>query len=234
MLRQSRAGLLVGAAHGERCIYATFTSLPGAQVTDLHRWWRALVKQVARRWGHMEYHAVVEAGDVSGMLHLDVLWRGPFVPQKWLAERWCGLSGGAKFVRIEAVRWGAAGRAGLTRYHAKGLAEYHSKAPVAARVWVSQGWLPAGSAGVWRELWGQFWRGQYGLRLAFGEPDGGEAMRVLWRGLRDTWDAFLQGESIEVQGMRHGWRYRLWFNRVSGSYKIEAQPLGARSGAERS
>lgn len=212
----------MGEAHGERCCYVVLTTLPGATVADLHRWWRALVKQIGRRWGHVEYHAIAEVGELHGMLHLDVLWRGPYVDQRWLAERWGALSG-AHFVRVERVKWGAAGRRGLTRYHAKGLAEYHAKAPVAARVWVSQGWLPAGTGAVWRTLWAQYWRGQYVMHLNGGSDKQGDARRLLWRLLMDGWESFLRGTAIEVQGMRGGWRYHMV--RTAAGARVISRPI---------
>ena len=102
-LRATIARIHKGMAAGGSCRFFTITS-PGAEDPDttyaeLPKRWKRLHERIARRFGRIEYVTVVEA-QKRGAAHLHVVYRGPFIPQRWLS-RAAAASG---FGRIADIR----------------------------------------------------------------------------------------------------------------------------------
>ena len=49
-----------------------------------------LKKRIGRKFGHLEYFKV-KSSEGNGVLH--VIYRGPYIPQKWLSRHWNDIRG---------------------------------------------------------------------------------------------------------------------------------------------
>jgi hypothetical protein len=200
---QTRKRIRAGLARGE-IWFITITSpgdeTPGVSFEQLSRRWKALHLRLTRRFGHIEYLAVVEI-QRRGSPHLHLLVRGPRVARAWLATAVVEVG----FGRILDIRRSHDGLAG---YLTKAIGPNTSGDSLPAhfrRVRWSRGWsLPV----VWRakRVW-QAWhiafagtaraavsavhRGYRIVELIHGPPDRRRSVRpVDWRllaSLRDGW-----------------------------------------------
>ena len=134
-----RQGLEVGQLLGEAVRWVVLTSGPESPV-DIHASFKVLVKRVRRGPSpFFEYAVTGEVGALHGMRHLNVLWRGGFIAQKWLDDTWweCHRS---RHVHVERVQVAGA----VAGY----VAKYVTKDPAQVRgVWCSRGWLGVGEVG---------------------------------------------------------------------------------------
>jgi hypothetical protein len=134
-----RQGLEVGQLLGEAIRWVVLTSAPESPV-DIHDSFRKLVWRVRRGPSPaFEYAVTGEVGKLHGMRHLNVLWRGEFIAQKWLDDQWweCHRS---RHVHVELVQSSGA----VAGY----VAKYVTKDPTMKRgIWCSRGWLGTGEVG---------------------------------------------------------------------------------------
>ena len=120
-MRATIARIHKGMAGGGTCRFFTITS-PGGEDTDttykqLPKRWKRLHERIARRFGRIEYVTVVEA-QKRGAAHLHVVYRGPFIPQRWLSR----AAEAAGFGRIADIRRPPRAIAGyVAKYLAKDL-----------------------------------------------------------------------------------------------------------------
>lgn len=83
-MARTKAGMSIGT-----CRFFTLTS-PGTEDGDTSyeqfpERWKQFRMRVERRWGRIEYIAVVER-QKRGAAHVHVVYRGPFIPQQWLSR----------------------------------------------------------------------------------------------------------------------------------------------------
>lgn len=151
-LARTRAGMTLGT-----CRFFTLTS-PGKEdaetsYTKFPERWKRFRMRVERRFGRIEYLAVVER-QKRGSAHVHVVYRGPYIPQQWLSR----VAAECGFGRIADIR---RSNPQLMRYLAKYLTKELSD-PTAAppryfrRVRWTRGWC------VWekrrREVpWRSWW-----------------------------------------------------------------------------
>lgn len=88
LVRRARDRIRAGLAQGPTR-FVTLTS-PGTEsleqsFQEFSEHWKRLSLRIGRRFGRIEYAAVVELQD-RGSPHLHVLLRGPFIPRPWLAK----------------------------------------------------------------------------------------------------------------------------------------------------
>jgi hypothetical protein len=137
LFQRSMSGLEYAAARGERARFLTLTSSPSSS-KPIHDSFRSFVKRVRRRYGSFEYLAVKEFTK-SGLAHLHILFRGPFLDQAWVSSTWQEIHG-AKIVYIEEVRG-----------NLKQVANYLAKYIISdgERFWWSWNWVYRGFVRDW-------------------------------------------------------------------------------------
>jgi len=130
------------AAAGEPNRFITLTVNPRVgddpddRLAKLANAWRNTAKRIKRQWPKkpFAYLAIVEATK-AGEPHLHILWRGPFIPQRWLSETMGELLE-SPIVDIRQIR----NQREVIRY----VAKYVTKAPhhfgTCKRYWSSQNW----------------------------------------------------------------------------------------------
>ncbi len=135
-IARCRRGMQVGFVR-----FATFTSPGGEDAATSYaqfpKRWHRLMARIQRRFGPIEYYAVVER-QKRGAAHIHMVYRGPYIPQAWLsrAARECG------FGRVVDIRKAPPNIANyLAKYLAKELADPKVAPPrYFRRVRVSQHW----------------------------------------------------------------------------------------------
>ncbi len=75
---------------------------PREQCAHAKRAWARLVERIRKKFGKLEYGLVWELTK-KGSPHLHILYRGPYVPQKWLALQWQSLGVG-KIVHLKRIK----------------------------------------------------------------------------------------------------------------------------------
>jgi len=128
------------ASSGKPNVFITLTASdecgddPDQIARGLVRAWRDIIQRGRRegRWTKPQYLCVFEETR-RHRPHLHILWRGPYIPQKWLSERMDQYMA-SPIVYVEAVR----NRARAASY----VAKYVSKAP----------WRWKGTKRYWRSM----------------------------------------------------------------------------------
>jgi hypothetical protein len=120
----------------------TLTSSP--EYTDIHRSFDRLRKRIRRLYGRFEYCCIKEHTK-EGLEHLHLVYRGKFIPQKWLSDTWNDIHG-AKIVWIAQL---------YTWKLAKHLGRYFIKEGV-GRFWMSWGWVYRGFVRDWKVIVSKF------------------------------------------------------------------------------
>ena len=139
MYSRVRQGLEVAAFEGRDVRWVVFPTAPDSPA-ELHGPFRAFVKRARREFGVFEYAVTHEVGALHGMRHLNVLWIGEYMDQRWVDDQWWAVAR-ARHVHIERVQCGGA----VASY----VSKYVTKDPQATRgVWYSAGWLGSGDTGV--------------------------------------------------------------------------------------
>jgi len=134
---------------GDHVRVMTLTSSP--EYTDIHRSFDRLRKRIRRLYGRFEYCCIKEHTK-EGLEHLHLVYRGKFIPQKWLSDTWNDIHG-AKIVWIAQL---------YTWKLAKHLGRYFIKEGV-GRFWMSWGWVYRGFVGDWKVIVSKY--GKFALRF---------------------------------------------------------------------
>lgn len=108
---------------------------------DIHRDFTVLVKRIRREFGRFEYMAVKELSPKNKLLHLHIVYRGSYIPQKWLSDQWAELHNAPVVWIAELYSW----------KYAKHVARYFIKEGV-GRFWGSWGWVYRGFCRDWRKM----------------------------------------------------------------------------------
>lgn len=110
---------------------------PEERAAQLAKAWRLAVASYRHRWPHheAEYLAVFEA-TAKGEPHLHIIWRGGFVPQKWLSAQ-MNKRIGAPIVDVRRVH----GQDQVIRYISKYISKRSIRFGTCKRYWSSRGWV---------------------------------------------------------------------------------------------
>lgn len=143
LFHRASSGAYVAKKKGEYLIFITLTSSNDSPqgVTAISQSLSKLVKRIKRRFGHFEYIWIREFTK-SGLIHLHILARGPYIPQKWLSIQWDEIHK-ARIVDIRLVRDSGS----AVRY----MMKYLSKDPV-GRFGYSWGWIFRRSGMTWKSV----------------------------------------------------------------------------------
>jgi len=139
-----RTGLMAKAAAGNPSRFITLTvnprigENPDARLLLLANAWRNTCKRIKRRWPDkpFSYLAIVESTK-AGEPHLHILWRGPYVPQKFLSDCMAELIE-SPIVDIRKIK----GLKEVIRYVAKYVTKNPHHFGTGKRYWSSQDWEP--------------------------------------------------------------------------------------------
>ena len=137
------SGVVWAEAKNQKLRFLTLTTAGKAPrtVKETADDWRAFVKRVRRRYGEFEFLKVVE-WTKSGLEHLHILFRGPYIPQEWISSTWEEIHG-AKITYVEEVKGTRATIANyLTKYIVKGEERFN---------W-SKNWVYPGFVGDWKAI----------------------------------------------------------------------------------
>ncbi len=134
------SGIEFAFARKERVRFLTLTSTADSP-EDIHHSWRLLVKRIRREYGKFEYLAIRELTG-SGLKHLHILFRGGFVPQKWVSSTW-GAIHGARITYVEEVK-------GKSKQVANYIAKYITTD--SQRFWWSWGWVYRRFVRDWKDM----------------------------------------------------------------------------------
>lgn len=79
------SGLIVADLKGEDVRFFTLTTSKDSDFSRLKRDFTVLKLRIERKYGRINY-LKVRTSEGNGTLH--VVYRGPFIPQKWLSDSW--------------------------------------------------------------------------------------------------------------------------------------------------
>lgn len=185
---------MVRAVHFHRRMRVLhLTSCAGYDKACLSEDFQVLRKRIEHEFDfHMEYVKVV-TGEGNGVIHCvyfpvdfdgsSMGWKVGFIPQRWLSETWCDITGGSSVVWISDLHM-RFGMKCLVNYL---VSQYFSAQSFLERVSYSWGWVFRGFRRLWRKLFA--WR--YSADK--------------WRCLID-WDLLMCSELYVIQG-----RFKVFF-----------------------
>jgi len=113
-----------------------------AQILFIRTAFKRLVARIRRRFQGFEYVATLEL-QKNGTPHIHTLYRGVYIPQRWLSKAWLQLTGAYK-VDIRQVDKVPAACAELVKYFVKTAAQIQAAAPGIPLLVMSRNWLPPG------------------------------------------------------------------------------------------
>jgi len=137
------SGINRAQAEGKKLRVLTLTSAPGSPGgVQLSKNWQTLRKRIQRRMGvRLEYFRM-RTVEGHGVLH--IVYKGPYISQKWLSKAWNSIHG-AYVVFIQALH----GRKRLARYLVSSyLAGHHA---FSRSSW-SWNWVFYGFVGYWKRV----------------------------------------------------------------------------------
>ena len=83
------SGLTVGKSRCERLRFMTLTSSPEAKGRNLNADFRALKMRILRKFHFKMKYWKIRTNEGNGVLH--IVFRGRYIPQKWLSEQWSDI-----------------------------------------------------------------------------------------------------------------------------------------------
>jgi len=83
------SGLTVGKSRSERLRFLTLTSSPEAKRRNLNADFRALKMRILRKFHFKMKYWKIRTNEGNGVLH--IVFRGRYIPQKWLSEQWADI-----------------------------------------------------------------------------------------------------------------------------------------------
>jgi hypothetical protein len=136
------SGIKLAESRGVQLRFLTLTSSPSSDWTSLNQHFQALVKRIQRRFGFKLQYWKIKTNEGNGVLH--IVFKGRFLPQKWLSATWLALHG-AKVVDIRQFRFGSRR---LARYL---VSNYLAKQSFERMSW-SWGWVYRGFVSDWLRI----------------------------------------------------------------------------------
>jgi len=83
------SGLTVGKSRRERLRFMTLTSSPESKDRKLNADFRALKMRIYRKFRFKMKYWKIRTKEGNGVLH--IVFRGKYIPQKWLSEQWADI-----------------------------------------------------------------------------------------------------------------------------------------------
>ena len=83
------SGLTVGKSRRERLRFMTLTSSPESKDRKLNADFRALKMRIFRKFRFKMKYWKIRTNEGNGVLH--IVFRGKYIPQKWLSEQWADI-----------------------------------------------------------------------------------------------------------------------------------------------
>lgn len=144
LYHRTMSGLELAKEMGESIRFMTLTSSPDS--TDINHGFRCLVKRIRRKYGKFEYIAAREYTQ-SGLIHIHLLYRGSYIPQRWLSNAWKRLNN-ARIVDIRLIDMQRRKKSQIGAY----MVKYLTKQMVGKRSWWSWGWVFRGFVKIWKGI----------------------------------------------------------------------------------
>jgi hypothetical protein len=107
------SGLTVGKSRRERLRFITLTSSPESVGRNLNADFRALKMRILRKFHFKMKYWKIRTNEGNGVLH--VVYRGKYIPQKWLSEQWANIHK-SPVVDIRSLRETKKGLTGMVFY----------------------------------------------------------------------------------------------------------------------
>lgn len=151
LFQRSMSGVELALIRGERVRCLHFGITPEMQRQPQHletfsRLIKAFIKRIRRKYPLFEYIGQRQYGERGGLLHIHFLFRGSYIPQRWLSSTWEELTGGAFRVYInEMQRWK---KKSMGAY----LCRYVSRDATQMRYMMSWRWVYRGFVRDWRDI----------------------------------------------------------------------------------
>lgn len=139
------SGLTVGRSRRERLRFMTLTSSPESQGRDLNADFRALKMRIQRKYRFKMKYWKIRTNEGNGVLH--IVFRGKFVPQKWLSQAWAEIHK-SPIVDIRSLYETAKGLKGICLYL---IGNYLSKQSFERMSW-GYSWVFPAFVAAWRRL----------------------------------------------------------------------------------
>jgi hypothetical protein len=83
------SGLTVGKSRSERLRFMTLTTSSEAKGRNLNADFRALKMRIFRKFHFKMKYWKIRTNEGNGVLH--IVFRGKYIPQKWLSEQWADI-----------------------------------------------------------------------------------------------------------------------------------------------
>lgn len=149
------SGFTRACYRGDRLRFMTLTSSSVSEYQLLSRHLQVLRKRISHAFGFLPQYWKINTNEGNGVLH--VVFKGGFIPQKWLSDAWNSIHG-ARIVDIRVLR-------GSPRKLANYLVgNYLCKQSFERMSW-SWGWVFRGFCGIWRSRFSSWYRSSPGACL---------------------------------------------------------------------
>jgi hypothetical protein len=134
------------------------TSYVGYDKSRLSKDFQILRKRIEHEFDFKMDYCKIDTGEGNGVIHsvyfpvgLDgssVGWKVGFIPQVWLSDTWCDITGGSCDVWITELHH----RMGVSRLASYLVSQYFSGQSLLERVSYSWGWVFRGFRRLWRKV----------------------------------------------------------------------------------
>ena len=147
LYQRAMSGIELALSKKQKIRFLSLTSGPEAKDELIHEHFRALVKRIRYYYPEFEYLSVKEE-TIAGKKHLHILYKGAYLPQKWVSAQWKELHQ-SPIVHITIFR-------GSPKRASSYICKYIGKDPSSARYWCSWKWVFRGFVRAWRAIVAQF------------------------------------------------------------------------------
>jgi len=107
------SGLTVGKSRRERLRFMTLTSSRESRRRNINADFRTLKMRIPRKFHFQMKYWKIRTNEGNGVLH--IIFRGRYIPQKWLSEQWADIHK-SPIVDIRSLRETRKGLAGIVFY----------------------------------------------------------------------------------------------------------------------
>lgn len=139
------SGLTVGKSRRERLRFMTLTSSPESLGRKLNADFRALKMRIYRKFHFKMKYWKIRTNEGNGVLH--IIFRGKYVPQKWLSEQWAEIHK-SLIVDIRSLYETKRGLRGIAFYL---IGNYLTKQSFERMSW-GYSWVFPAFVGCWKRL----------------------------------------------------------------------------------
>jgi len=139
------SGLTVGKSRRERLRFMTLTSSLESKGRKLNADFRALKMRILRKFHFKMKYWKIRTNEGNGVLH--IVFRGKYIPQKWLSEQWADIHK-SPIVDIRSLRETRKGLTGIVFYL---VGNYLSKQSFERMSW-GYSWVFPAFVSCWRRL----------------------------------------------------------------------------------